>query len=146
MSLLATIRHGATDWNAERRLQGRADRPLSAHGRSEVKRWNVPPLLRHACWLTSPLARAKDTASLLGHPDCGEEPALIEMAWGDWEGRTRAELVAEFGSQHIDGNPLGRDFSPPNGESPRQVWDRLTSWVSNMARLGRPVVAVRIAG
>ena len=93
-----------------------------------------------------PARSRKDTASLLGHPDCGEEPALIEMAWGDWEGRTRAELVAEFGSQHIDGNPLGRDFSPPNGESPRQVWDRLTSWVSNMARLGRPVVAVTHRG
>ena len=41
MSLFALIRHGATDWNAERRLQGRADLPLSAPGREAVRGWRV---------------------------------------------------------------------------------------------------------
>jgi probable phosphoglycerate mutase len=45
MSLVALIRHGPTDWNAERRLQGRSDRPLSAAGRASVCRWRLPALL-----------------------------------------------------------------------------------------------------
>src|SRR5262245_59930765 len=125
MSLLAMIRHVATDWNAERRLQGRTNRPLSARGKAQVRRWHVPALLQDACWSTSPLARAKETAALLGHPDSNIQPALIEMNWGDWEGRTREELIAEFGSELLDRNPLGRDFHPANGESPRQVRARL---------------------
>jgi probable phosphoglycerate mutase len=70
MSLLALIRHGATDWNAERRLQGRADRPLSAAGREAVRLWRVPSLLDAAAWVTSPLERARETAALLGRQDC----------------------------------------------------------------------------
>jgi 2,3-bisphosphoglycerate-dependent phosphoglycerate mutase len=146
MSLLAIIRHGATDWNRERRLQGRADRPLSARGKLEVRRWHLPPLLRDACWTTSPLHRAKETAAMLGHPDCSVEPALIEMDWGKWEGRTREELIAEAGLEAVERNPLGRDFRPPNGESPRQVWYRLSSWIGIIASAGTPAVAITHRG
>lgn len=140
------IRHGATDWNAERRLQGRIDRPLSAQGQSEVKGWNMPRLLRDACWFTSPLGRAEATAALLGHPEATMDPALIEMDWGDWEGRTREELIAEFGSELLDCSPLGRDFRPANGESPREVWVRLSPWIAAIAKTARPVVAVTHRG
>src|SRR5262245_28688830 len=146
MSLLALIRHGSTDWNEGRRLQGRTDRPLSARGKSEVRRWHLPPFLREACWTSSPLGRAKETAALLGFPDCTAASALIETDWGDWEGRTRQELIAEFGAESVDRNPVGRDFRPPNGESPRQVWIRLNSWIGGIAQAGKPVAAVTHRG
>ena len=146
MSLLALIRHGATDWNAERRLQGRADRPLSAAGRAAVKRWCLPSLLGAAFWTTSPLARARQTAALLGRPDCAVEPVLVEMDWGGWEGRTREELIADTGIAAVDRNPLGRDFRPPGGESPREVWGRLRPWIAAVARAGRPVAAITHRG
>jgi 2,3-bisphosphoglycerate-dependent phosphoglycerate mutase len=146
MSLLAMIRHGATDWNAKRRLQGRADRPLSAQGKAQVRRWHVPALLQDACWSASPLARAKETAALLSHPDPIIEPALIEMDWGDWEGRTREELIAELSSELVDRNPLGREFRSPRGESPREVWARLSPWIAAIAKLGKPTVAVTHRG
>jgi probable phosphoglycerate mutase len=146
MSLLALIRHGATDWNAERRLQGRIDRPLSQAGREEVRRWRLPPLLRDAAWATSPLARARETAALLGRPGCPIEERLIEMDWGAWEGTSRAELLAAAGIEAVDRNPLGRDFRAPRGESPREVADRLKPWIAERARSGGTTVAVTHRG
>jgi probable phosphoglycerate mutase len=140
VSLIALIRHGATDWNAQRRLQGRADRPLSDRGRAAVCSWSVPPLLRDAVWATSPLARARETAALLRGGHCAVEERLTEMDWGAWEGRTRAELLAEAGSDLLDRNPLGRDFRAPGGESPREVMARLKPWIAECARAG-PVAA-----
>jgi probable phosphoglycerate mutase len=146
VSLLALIRHGATDWNAERRLQGRADRPLSAAGRAAVEGWRVPPLLLEAVWATSPLARARDTAARLGREGCRIEERLIEMDWGAWEGRTRRELLAEAGGAALDRNPLGRDFRPPGGESPREVAARLKPWIAELAQAGAAAVGVTHRG
>ena len=146
MSLLVLIRHGATDWNAERRLQGRADRPLSDAGLAAVRGWRLPPLLREADWTASPLARARETAALLHPGGCGVARELIEMDWGTWEGRTRAELMAEFGREAIDRSPLGLDFRAPGGESPREVLSRLRPWIAARARCGAATVAVTHRG
>jgi len=42
MISVAVIRHGPTDWNEQKRIQGRADRNLSAAGRERVAGWTVP--------------------------------------------------------------------------------------------------------
>ena len=42
MTHLAILRHGPTDWNAEGRFQGRADRFLSEEGRLDVASWRLP--------------------------------------------------------------------------------------------------------
>jgi broad specificity phosphatase PhoE len=146
VSLLALIRHGPTDWNAERRLQGRTDRPLSDAGREAVRSWRLPPLLREAVWATSPLARARETAALLSGGACLPEERLVEMDWGAWEGRTRAQLLAEAGLHAIDRNPLGRDFRAPGGESPREVLVRLAPWIAERARSGSVTAAVTHRG
>jgi broad specificity phosphatase PhoE len=96
VSLIALIRHGATDWNAQRRLQGRADRPLSDRGRAAVRSWTVPPLLRDAVWATSPLARARETAELVS-PACGVDvdSQLVEWDYGIYEGRSTPDIREE---------------------------------------------------
>jgi len=63
MTPLVLIRHGATDWNADGRIQGRSDPPLSAAGRRAVAAWRLPeemtgPGAEDWTWLTSPLERA----------------------------------------------------------------------------------------
>jgi probable phosphoglycerate mutase len=126
-------------------LQGRADRSLSAQGRAVVGGWRVPALLADAVWVTSPLQRARETAALLGRGGCPVDERLIEMDWGAWEGRRRDDLLAEAGAR-LDRNPLGRDFRPPGGESPREVAARLKPWISEIARAGRPVAAVTHRG
>src|SRR5579872_48207 len=92
MTLLALLRHGATDWNAARRMQGRSDIPLNAAGHAVLAGLLPPPELGHVIWLTSPLRRAVDSATALGIANARIEPRLIEMDWGAWEGRTLAEL------------------------------------------------------
>ncbi len=142
MTLLALIRHGPTAWNREKRVQGRRDIPLDAEGVAEVARWKLPPAFSAFDWAASPLARARRTAAVLAGGAVPCAPALIEMDWGDWEGRRLAELRAELGPEMAENEARGLDFLPPGGESPRMVQRRLAPWLGEVARHGRPTVAV----
>ncbi len=154
MTPLVLIRHGPTDWNAEGRIQGQGDVPLSAAGRDEVRGWRLPPELADEQggwdWLSSPLARARETAALLrygsGAAEARLEDALMEMHWGDWEGRRLAELRAEDGAHMAAEESRGLDFRPPGGESPREVQDRLMPLLAELAAAGRPAAAVTHKG
>lgn len=141
-TLIALIRHGPTDWNAEKRLQGHADRPLSEAGRAEVSGWRVPAEYRDFDWVASPLVRARETAELLSLDIARLEPAIVEMDWGDWEGHTRAELDAKYGDEVAARAALGLDLRPHNGESPRDVRARVAAWMREVAAAGRPTGAV----
>jgi len=142
---LVLLRHGPTEWNAERRLQGRADVPLSPAGRAAVARRRIPPELADLCWLASPLARARETAGLLG-VEAAEEPALIEMDYGAWEGRTLAEIRAADPAAAAANEARGLDFRPPGGESPRDVQARLTALGRRLLAEGRDTAAVTHKG
>ena len=142
MTPIALIRHGPTGWNAERRLQGRADRPLSDEGRARVAGWRVPDAYLGFEWVASPLSRARETAEILGLPVARTEDAIVEMDWGDWEGHTRPELDARYGAEVARRTALGLDLRPHNGESPREVRDRFAAWARAVAGAGRPVGAV----
>lgn len=130
---LIVLRHGATAWNADRRIQGRADPPLSLEGRAEVRAWSLPAAWRDLPCRVSPLRRAIETAGLLGFEAPVIEPALIEMDWGRFEGRRLAELRAEHGVELAANEALGLDFRPPGGESPREVAARLRLWLDRSA-------------
>lgn len=145
MTLLALLRHGATAWTREHRLQGRADLPLNAAGRAAVLDWRLPPELRGFRWLTSPLARARETAALLGlQPET--EPRLIETDWGRWEGRTVAELRADPGQGMAAQEARGLDLQPPGGESPRAVQRRLAPLLAEIAATGMPTGGITHKG
>ena len=146
MTLLALIRHGATDWNEVKRLQGRVDRPLSEVGRAQVARWRLPLELQGFDWVASPLARARETARLLLEREVPTDSALIEMAWGAWEGRTLAELRAELGPAFTETEANGLDFRAPQGESPRDVQARLSPWLLRIACASRRTAAVTHKG
>lgn len=145
MMRLALLRHGPTEWNAERRLQGRADIPLSPAGRAAVARRRIPPELAGLRWLASPLARARETARLLGI-EAAEEPALIEMDYGAWEGRTLAAIRAAAPVAAAANEARGLDFRPPGGESPRDVQARLSVLARRLLAEGRDTAAVTHKG
>lgn len=84
------FRHGETDWNKERRLQGQSDVPLNDFGRRLAEETSEGlrevPFGRAFC---SPLSRARETARLLlggrGIP-LEEDSRLMEMNFGEYEG------------------------------------------------------------
>jgi probable phosphoglycerate mutase len=146
VSRLLLIRHGPTAWNETGRVQGRSDTALSTDGRAAVAAWGLPPAAAGACWICSPLARARETAEILHGGPVTVEPHLIETDWGAWEGRTLAALRAELGAEMAANEARGLDFRPPGGESPRDVQQRLRPLLASLAETAGSVVAVTHRG
>ena len=111
MTTLLLVRHGETDWNAEGRLQGHTDRPLSEFGRRQAQG------LAHElaaedfdAIYASDLARARETAEIVGEHlrlPVILDPDLREKNWGTWEGltsmeRVGIELVGESTKEHSE--------------------------------------------
>ncbi|UFS59015.1 histidine phosphatase family protein [Subtercola endophyticus] len=95
---LALVRHGETEWNAERRLQGSTDIPLNDIGRAQVRA--TAELLRDTEWdfiVCSPLERARESASILGAelgvPVVAEIPRIVERHYGLAEGLQDGEQL-----------------------------------------------------
>lgn len=145
MTPIALIRHGPTDWNEQKRLQGRADRPLSVAGRQTVGGWRLPDEFHAFDWYASPLTRAMETARLLGI-EFEIEHSIVEMDWGAWEGFTRDQLLEKYGEEMTRRTALGLDLRPHDGETPREVRDRFASWAAGVAARGRPTGAVAHQG
>ena len=143
---VAFIRHGPTAWNRQKLLQGRSDKPLDEAGRQEVGNWTVPPEITGWPLHVSPLRRTRQTAEILFGPGCTIEPALVEMDFGDWEGRTVTDLRTELGSEMTENEARGLDFLPPNGESPRMVQERVLPLLTGWAKEGRDRVCVAHKG
>jgi len=143
MLRLALLRHGATAWSAEGRIQGRTDVPLSDAGRTALRSFDLPKMCREMRMVTSPLTRCVETAALLGAPHAAREPRIIETSWGEWEGRRLAELRTELGAAMQENEARGWDFRPAGGESPREVLARLRGW---LAELSAPTLAITHRG
>lgn len=140
------VRHGPTAWNEAGLIQGRSDVPLSAQGRERVRSWRLPRGFADAACRVSPLRRAVETAELLGCAAPQIEPRLIEMAWGQLEGRSLAELRSSLGPAFAALERRGLDFTPCGGDSPRMVADRLGSLLADLAGAGRDAVLVTHKG
>ena len=91
----ALLRHAPTVWNEAGRLQGLTDTALSAAGEAAARRWRLPVPADRWRRLASPLGRARRTAELI-RPAAAVtvESRLREMSFGEWEGRTLADLRA----------------------------------------------------
>ena len=140
---LALLRHGDTPWSVEGRIQGRSDVPLNDAARAALRTFTLPADCAQLRMVSSPLARCVETAALLGAPHAEREPRLAEMSWGEWEGRRLADLRAELGPAMEENEARGWDFRPQGGESPREVWARVHSW---LATLAEPTLAVTHRG
>ncbi|WP_341951894.1 histidine phosphatase family protein [Salinibacterium sp. TMP30] len=91
------VRHGETNWNRERRIQGSSDIPLNSTGQAQAK--TTGELLSRRQWdgiFTSPLSRAMETAQIIAGQVGLTAPlpltAVAERNYGDAEGRTAAEV------------------------------------------------------
>jgi glucosyl-3-phosphoglycerate phosphatase len=90
---LILVRHGQSTHNAQARLQGQADPPLSDAGRAEAELLRPAlPAFEDDRVVTSDLQRAAQTAALLGYPGARREPRLREIDVGAWEGRSLSDF------------------------------------------------------
>jgi broad specificity phosphatase PhoE len=89
------VRHGETEWARLGRHTGRTDIPLTEVGRDQaIDLGRRLAGHRFGLVLTSPLARAADTARLAGFPGAEIDEDLREWDYGAFEGRTTAEPTA----------------------------------------------------
>jgi probable phosphoglycerate mutase len=142
-------RHGETDWNRERRLQGQHDIPLNPLGRTQSSRCGV--ILRDLLartggsardydYVSSPLGRARETMELM-RAELGLPPQhyrtdarLMEMSFGRWEGYTFAELQARESRALAARERDKWGFVLPGGESYAQLVVRVGAWYADIER------------
>lgn len=115
------MRHGETDWNLNRRLQGHADRPLNNTGREQARALAVEltdePL---DAVYSSDLSRAHETARIVAEThglDVTELRELRERHFGTWEGLSDDEIHERFPEEIANGT-LG-DGEPREGMNRR---------------------------
>ncbi len=132
MIQLALLRHGHTEWNRAGRIQGRTDIPLDAEARAALAALCLPAPWDRADLTSSPLSRAVETAELVAGTPPQTDPALIEMDWGDWEGQRGIDLKANPDSGFRDIEHWGWGYTPPGGESPAALRDRLVPWAHGL--------------
>lgn len=139
---LIFIRHGETDWNVERRLQGQKDTPLNDHGREQAAR-NGRALrsiegIAEYDFAASPLARAADTMRIirrelgLAPHEFRTDEGLLEITFGAWEGSTLAELAIDRPDDVHRRQADKWNFVPPGGESYEMLDRRIRSWVAGI--------------
>jgi broad specificity phosphatase PhoE len=149
MPVLYLIRHGETDFNVEQRLQGQYETRLNARGRLQARECGV--LLRDLfardqsragefAYVSSPLERARETMELV-RATLGLDPGnydlddrLKEISYGQWEGLTLSEIQARDPEVLMRRQQEKWDFTPPGGESYRDVAARVAAWYLTVTR------------
>jgi broad specificity phosphatase PhoE len=143
------IRHGETDWNVARRLQGRQDIPLNARGRAQAS--HCGEILRDLFardgrdpaaldYVASPLGRARVTMELaraamgLAPEAYTVEPQIAEISFGTWEGYTIAQMRERDPPGIVQREQDKWHFLAPGGESYKMVSARMGVWYETLTR------------
>lgn len=131
------VRHGETDWNKARKIQGQADIPLNAFGvhLAEETGRGLEDVPFDICF-TSPLGRARKTAEIIlkgREIPIVDEPLIMEMAFGPYEGKCCSsqgwELPESF-ERFFDGPE--KYVPPEGGEDFAQVKARVGSFLERI--------------
>jgi broad specificity phosphatase PhoE len=132
---IVLVRHGQTEWSASGQHTGVTDIPLTDAGRRNAERLRDRLAgYRFQLVLTSPLQRARETARLAGLGDAAQlEPDLREFDYGEYEGRTTAEIREER-----PGWSVWRDGAP-GGEMPEDVGVRADRVIARALEAGGDV-------
>jgi probable phosphoglycerate mutase len=149
------VRHGETDWNVARRIQGHTDIPLNDTGRAQARRNGsaLKTVVREAAaftFVSSPLGRAQETMRIvrteLGLPPAtfAQDERLKELNFGQleglpWIGDQLARDPSLYPERACD--PFA--WRPLNGESYADLTKRLDAWI---VTLTGPVIAVSHGG
>jgi broad specificity phosphatase PhoE len=145
------MRHGETEWNAQGRIQGALDSPLTERGRRQAQVMGLilkrklgraaPPIY------CSPLGRARQTLEIvcatagLDVGSCVFDERLRELSWGEWDGMTRAEIEASMPGAMAARLAAHWTHMPPGGGSYAQLAQRLQPFIDAITTTGGIVIA-----
>ena len=137
---LFLLRHGETDWNVAKRLQGRHAIPLNDRGRLQARRHGavlkvLVPEPDEWRFVSSPLGRARETIEIvrieMGLPAKGYELSdeIVELGYGAWEGKSWDELRVETPAliEERFANPWNT-VAPGGGEHHEEMQARVVAW------------------
>lgn len=140
---LYLVRHGQTEWNAERRLQGQLDSPLTSEGKAQA-RWVGIRLARLGVerLVGSDLGRTRQTAACIAEELGGVEyelqPGFRERNLGALQGLCVGEFNAAQAEQYEACRYGGPTFAPPSGESRMQLVERGVVALQQLAESASP--------
>ena len=149
---IIAIRHGETAWNVSTRIQGRLDIGLNDTGRWQARR--VAQALAHeaiSAIYASDLLRAWDTARSIANATGGALQAhvgLRERDFGDFQGKTFAEIESSWPEQARSWRKRDPDWAPQGGESLLDLRQRVVQAASDLAQrhCGEQIVLVAHGG
>ncbi len=143
MPLIYYVRHGQTDYNAARRIQGILDIPINATGRLQARRNGA--LLNELIWdkarfdfVASPLLRARQTMEIV-RQEMGLSPdgyrtddRLKEIRFGAWGGLTMEEIAARDPGNYARRQADPWNEAPPEGQCYREFYDQVITWLAEV--------------
>jgi len=149
---ICIIRHGETDWNVEKRIQGHTDVPLNETGRAQAlaMAFNAAHHRFHAIY-SSDLARTIETAQVLAQREDHEVTLLQQLRerhFGIFQGITAAEGAVLYPAAYAHYMARDLDYDFETGESLRGFADRVSDGIDWMVRhhSGQTIAAVSHSG
>jgi broad specificity phosphatase PhoE len=125
------LRHGQTEWNTLKKIQGSSDSPLTPEGKEQTSEW--AKTLKEFRWdriIASDLGRVKETVQILNRElqlPVVFDHRLREQNWGKWEGLTIPYLKENYKKELARRVAMGWHFAAPGGETRLAVKDRVLS-------------------
>jgi 2,3-bisphosphoglycerate-dependent phosphoglycerate mutase len=150
---LIITRHGETDWNAARRIQGMTDVPMNARGEAQSEALaEALACMEIGLIFSSDLNRAVRTAEIIAARLYDMEhiraPLLRERNWGALEGKNLQEIEDEFPGDLERMRNGDLDFAPRGGESRNQLIARIDEFIGGLIteRAGENILIVTHGG
>ena len=147
------LRHGETEWNRQRRIQGQTDVPLNETGRNQARRMaaklhEVQASLDGIQLMASPLLRTRETMAAVLEVYGRDDDAVIyddrlkELNFGSVEGKSWPDIHALGVRPEIDPEHY-HNWRPDGGESYDDASGRVADWLSSLTG---PVIVVAHGG
>ena len=135
---LFVIRHGETEWNTQKRMQGRLDSALTEKGRKDAQ--SLGERLKDTDFvriISSPSNRTLETAKIVAgeKAKCIEtDERLMEIHLGDWQGKVEVDIEKEYPDQYHAYWNQPTSYESVDGESFLDVKERISDFFTELER------------
>ena len=146
---IIAVRHGETAWNVDTRIQGHIDIPLNDTGQWQARQLGralarQPIAAIYASDLQRAYATAQAVADTTGAPLVAEA-GLRERSFGNFQGRTFAQIEAELPEQALRWRKRDPDYAPEGGESLNVLRERIQATTHRLAAQHPGALVVLVA-